>query len=73
MLIRAMMTRIDRENMIELSGMGVPIVVTCHASVNREPLPVDDRWNQPCGTRMRRVELDLSLMTMLDETQRRAR
>ena len=32
MLIKAMMTRIDRENMIELSGMGVPIVVTCHAS-----------------------------------------
>ena len=32
MLIKAMMTRIDRENMIELSGIGVPIVVTCHAS-----------------------------------------
>ena len=25
MLIKAMMTRIERENMIELSGMGVPI------------------------------------------------
>ena len=43
MLIRAMMTRIDRENMIEFRGMGVPIVVTCHASVYRELLPVDDR------------------------------
>jgi len=28
MLIKAIMIRIDRENMIELSGMGVPIVVT---------------------------------------------
>ena len=33
MLIKAMMTRIDKENMIELSGMGVPIVVTCPVSV----------------------------------------
>lgn len=28
-LIRAMITRIERENMIELRGMGVPMVVTC--------------------------------------------
>jgi len=27
MLMRAMMTVIERENMIEFSGMGVPIVV----------------------------------------------
>jgi len=33
MLIKAMMTRIDRENMIEFKGMGVPIVVTCDTSV----------------------------------------
>lgn len=31
MLIKAMMTRIERENMIELSGMGVPMVVTCNS------------------------------------------
>jgi hypothetical protein len=29
MLIKAMITRIESENMIEFSGMGVPIVVTC--------------------------------------------
>jgi len=29
MLINAMITRMDRENMIEFSGMGVPMVVTC--------------------------------------------
>jgi hypothetical protein len=29
MLINAMITRIERENMIELSGIGVPIVLTC--------------------------------------------
>jgi hypothetical protein len=34
MLIKAMMTRIDRENMIELSGMGVPRFVTYHALVD---------------------------------------
>lgn len=34
MLINAMMTRIERENMIELSGMGVPIVVTYEMSVS---------------------------------------
>lgn len=28
MLIKAMITRIERENMIELSGIGVPMVVT---------------------------------------------
>jgi hypothetical protein len=33
MLIKAMMTRIERENMIELSGMGVPRLVTCNELV----------------------------------------
>lgn len=33
MLIKAIMTRIDRENMIELSGMGVPRFVTCYTLV----------------------------------------
>jgi hypothetical protein len=28
MLIKAIITRIERENMIELSGIGVPMVVT---------------------------------------------
>lgn len=28
MLIKAIIIRIERENMIELSGMGVPMVVT---------------------------------------------
>lgn len=30
MLIKAIMTRIESENMIEFSGIGVPIVVTCN-------------------------------------------
>lgn len=33
MLIKAMMTRIERENMIELRGMGVPRFVTFLALV----------------------------------------
>ena len=33
MLIKAMMTRIESENMMELRGMGVPRFVTCHALV----------------------------------------
>lgn len=30
MLIKAMITRIESENMIEFRGIGVPIVVTCN-------------------------------------------
>jgi hypothetical protein len=33
MLIKAMMTRIESENMMELRGMGVPRFVTCYALV----------------------------------------
>jgi hypothetical protein len=57
MLIRAMMTRIERENMIELSGIGVPMVVTWDI--------VSIIWyefyhyrDKPCGTMKRRAALD---------------
>jgi hypothetical protein len=73
MLIKAMMTRIDRENMIEFRGMGVPIVVTCYPSVRCMLPAVSDGQYQPYGTKRRRAEPDLSLMTKLDETQRRGR
>ena len=56
-LIRAMMTRIERENMIELSGIGVPMVVTWDI--------VSIIWyefyhyrDKPCGTMKRRAALD---------------
>ena len=57
-LIRAMMTRIERENMIELSGIGVPMVVTWDI--------VSIIWygfyhyrDKPCGTTRKRAALDL--------------
>jgi hypothetical protein len=37
------MTRIERENMMEFSGMGVPRFVTCCACVSRDHLNVDSR------------------------------
>ena len=73
MLIKAMITRIDRENMIEFRGMGVPIVVTCHPSARCKLPAVSDGQYQPYGTKRRMAELDLSPKTKLDETQRRAR
>jgi hypothetical protein len=73
MLIKAMMTRIDRENMIELSGIGVPIVVTCHASARCKLLAVYVHQHQPCGTKRRRAGLDLSPKTKPDEKQQRVR
>jgi hypothetical protein len=57
MLINAMITRIERENMIELSGIGVPMVVTWNN--------VSIIWyfyhcrDKPCGTTRRRAALDL--------------
>jgi hypothetical protein len=52
-----MMTRIERENMIELSGIGVPMVVTWDI--------VSIIWygfyhyrDKPCGTMKRRAALD---------------
>jgi hypothetical protein len=58
MLINAMITRIERENMIELSGIGVPIVLTCNVLVRCFTLPYFDR-NLPSGTMTRKVGLDL--------------
>ena len=57
MLINAMITRIESENMIELSGIGVPMVVTWdNVSIIWHFYHCRDKL---CGTRMRRATLDL--------------
>ena len=74
MLINAMMTRMDRENMIEFKGMGVPMVVTFDEVSMIEPTHVScKRRDQPCGTMRRRARLDLWPKTMLGETQQQVR
>lgn len=68
MLIKAMMTRIEREKRMEFIGMGVPRVTTCGDVVSVvQGHAVSFVGDRPCGTTKRMEGLDLCSKTTLVE------